>query len=253
MVKNIYSPFTVSVANDSPFTVLSQHLDDPLRPVPHVLADLHVESRFQEEFFPFFHLAAVHPDDDGEGAVDLACGLDDSLGNDVATHDASENVDEDTFDVAILENDLERLGDLFPGGSPPNVEEVGGLAANLVKNVEGRHGEPGAVYHAADVPLQLDVGEVVLAGIDFEGVELGVVEHVGVFPVAEHGVVVEVDFGVHRHQPPRLGDHQRVDLYQIAVLLQAGPVQVEDQVDAILADAPLEPECQGNLACLVGT
>ena len=178
--------------------------------------------------------------------------FDDPLGNDVAAHDAAEDVDEDPLDVRILQNDLEGLRHFFPGGPAPHVQEIGRLAAELLQDVEGCHGQSGAVHHAADVPVQLDVGEVVFAGVDFQGIELGVVEHVGVFAVAEHGVVVEGDLRIHRHQPAGLGDHQRVDLREKAVLFQAEAVQVEEQFHAVLADAPLEPQGEGDLARLVG-
>src|SRR6266704_1890411 len=105
--------------------ILTKHFDDSRRTVAEVLADLHVEPRLEEELLPFLYLAAVHPDHDGEGAVDLGGRLDDSLGDHVAAHDAAEDVDEHPFDVLVLEDDLERLRHLLPSSSPPHVEEVG--------------------------------------------------------------------------------------------------------------------------------
>src|SRR6516164_6111050 len=116
------------------FFSLSQHLDDPRRAVPKVFPYLDIEPRFQEKRLSFLYLAAVHSDDDGERAVDLVCSLDDSLGYDVAAHDAAENVDEDPFDVVVLEDDLERFGNLFPGGASPHIQEVGRFAAELLED-----------------------------------------------------------------------------------------------------------------------
>ncbi len=144
--------------------------------VAEVVGALHVEPRARQQLLPLFDLAAVHADHDRQGAVDLGGRFDDPLGDDVAAHDAAEDVDEDPLDVAVLENDLEGLGDLFAGRSAADVEEVGRLAAVLIEHVEGRHGQTGAVDHAADVAGQLDVGEVVFAGGDFQRVELRVVD-----------------------------------------------------------------------------
>ena len=184
--------------------------------------------------------------------MDLVGGVDDPLGDDVAAHDAAEDIDEDPLDIRVLEDDLEGFGDLFAAGAAANIEEVGRLAATFMEDVEGGHGQAGAVDQTTDAAVELDVGEVVFAGGDFEGVELRVVDHVGVLAMAEDGVVVEGDLGVHGHEPAGLGHHQRVDLDQGAVLLQAGAVEAEDELDAILAQAPLEAEGERDLARLVG-
>ena len=47
-----------------------------------------------------------------------------------------------------------------------DVEEVGGLAAIELDDVHGRHGEAGAVHHACDIPVKLDVVQVKLRRFD---------------------------------------------------------------------------------------
>ena len=59
-----------------------------------------------------------------------------------------------------------------------------------------RHGEAGAVDHAADVAVERDVGEVVLGGLDFLLVFFGDVAQRDDVGVAEERVVVEGDLGV---------------------------------------------------------
>jgi hypothetical protein len=60
-------------------------------------------------------------------------------------------------------------------GAAADVEEVRGLGAVELDDVHGRHGQAGAVDHAADVAVERDVGEVVLGGLDLLGVFLGLV------------------------------------------------------------------------------
>jgi hypothetical protein len=43
----------------------------------------------------------LEPDDDRKRKVELLGGVDDTLGNDVALHDASEDVDEDGLDLGV--------------------------------------------------------------------------------------------------------------------------------------------------------
>ena len=61
------------------------------------------------------------------------------------------------------EDHLERLGDLLGRGAAADVEEVRGLAAVQLDDVHRGHREAGAVDHAADVAVERDIVEVVLA------------------------------------------------------------------------------------------
>src|SRR3569623_881713 len=98
--------------------------------------------------------------------VHLPRGGDDAVGDDVAAHDAAEDVDQDALHCGIAQNDLERGGALFLGGAAADVEEVGRERAVQLDDVHRRHGEAGAVDHTADVSVELDVGEVVLGRLD---------------------------------------------------------------------------------------
>ncbi len=120
------------------------------------------------------------------------------MGDDIAAHDASEDVDEDAVDGGVGEDDAEGLGDGFFGCGASDIEEVGGFAVEEFDGVHGCHRESGAVDEASDVAVECDVGHAVLGGFDFCGVFFGwVCECLEVF-VAEHGVVVEVELRVDR-------------------------------------------------------
>ena len=86
---------------------------------------------------------------------------------------------------------------------PPTSRKFAGDAAGVLDDVHGGHGEAGAVHHAGDVAVELDVVERVLGGFDFERVFFGDVAQVLEFLVAEHGVVVEVDLAVEGEQACR--------------------------------------------------
>ena len=79
------------------------------------------------------------------------------------------------FDRRVLENDLEGCRHLLGGGAAAHVEEVGGEGTVQLDDIHRRHGEACAVDHAADVAVELDVGEVIFAGFDFGRVFLGLV------------------------------------------------------------------------------
>src|SRR4029078_612715 len=93
-------------------------------------------------------------------------GGDDAFGDRVAAHDAAEDVDEDRLHLRGGEHDLERLGHLLGRGAAADVEEVRRLAAEQLDRVHRRRGGAGAVDEAADVAVELDVGEVELARLD---------------------------------------------------------------------------------------
>ena len=80
-----------------------------------------------------------------------------------------------------------------------DVEEVGRVAARELDRVHRRHGQAGAVDHAADVTVQLDeVGDAGFLRAHLGRVflvDIAVVDDVGVFVL---GVVVEVELGVQR-------------------------------------------------------
>ena len=122
--------------------------------------------------------------------------LDDALGDLLAPGDAAEDVDEDRAHVLVVVDHVEGGRHHVGVGAAADVEEVGGLAADLVDDVERAHRQPGAVGDDADRAVEADVLQVLLLGQP-----LAVVEHLGRLPLgplrmAERGVAVEADLGV---------------------------------------------------------
>ena len=78
-------------------------------------------------------------------------------------HDAAEDVDQDALHVGIGGDDLERRRHLLLGGAAADVEEIRRRLAVELDDVHGRHGQAGAVDHAADGAVERDVVEIVAA------------------------------------------------------------------------------------------
>jgi hypothetical protein len=131
--------------------------------------------RVGEDVLALLHVGAFEAHDQRNLQVHFLRRGDDAVGDDVALHDAAEDVHQDALHRGIAENDLERRRHLLRGGAAAHVEEVGREFAVQLDDVHRRHGKARAVHHAADVAIELDVGEVVLAGLDFRRIFLGLV------------------------------------------------------------------------------
>ena len=108
-----------------------------------------------------------------EAILLVACN--DGLGELVASEDSTEDVHEDGFHFGVVVKELEGLGELVTLGAAADVQEVSWFSTILLNNIHGGHGESGAVDKAADISSDVDVVEVVLLGVCFFGVVLGLV------------------------------------------------------------------------------
>src|SRR5262245_60315109 len=109
-----------------------------------------------------------------------------ALRDQVAAHDAAEDVDEDRAHARVAQDQLEGLLHLLPVGPAAGVEEIRRAPTALLDHVERGHGETRAVHHAADVAVEPDVGEVDLLGEALAGILL-----VRVAQLRDVGVSVE--------------------------------------------------------------
>ena len=132
------------------------------------------------------------------------------------------------------------------GDAAADVQEVGRRAARVLDDVHGGHGQPGAVDHAADVAVELDVVEVRLRRLDLEGRFFAQVPHGVDIGVAGEGVVVEVHLGVQGQDRALAGHDERVDLRQRGVRGLEGPIEGGDELDGLLMGLAFEPELEGQ-------
>ncbi len=166
-------------------------------------------------FLPEFDIGAFEPHDKRHLEAHFLHGRDHALGDDVAFHDAAEDVDQDALHGRIGGDDLEGRGDLFLRRTAADIEEVRRLGTVELDDVHGRHGQACAVDHAADVPVERDISEIVLRGLDLLLVFLALVAQVDDVGMTEQRVVVEGDLGVEDAQMPVLHDDQRVHLEKL--------------------------------------
>ena len=112
---------------------------------------------------------------------------------------------------------LERVDDALRTAAAAEIAEVGRTAAGQRDQIEGRHDQPGAVPEHADLPVELDVGDALLArGALLDRHRLGVAHRRDIL-VAKERVVVDRDLGVQCEKLAGLGHDQRVDLAESRV------------------------------------
>src|SRR5690606_30116132 len=154
--------------------------------------------------------------------------------------------------AVVLEHDLEGFGDLFSGCAAADVQEVGRLAAEQLDGVHGRHGQTSAVDQAADVAVELDVGQIEFAGFDFGGVFFVQVAVGDELRVAEQGVRVEVELGVQGDDVALAVAVQRVDFDQRGVGVHVALVELLEHVSGLVGRTAGQADGFGDLFGLFG-
>mmetsp|Transcript_25050 Transcript_25050/g.48641 ORF Transcript_25050/g.48641 Transcript_25050/m.48641 type:complete len:360 (-) Transcript_25050:338-1417(-) len=175
------------------------------------------EARSLDDLFAQIDVRALEAHDERDLEANFLDRTHDTLGNDVALHDAAEDVDEDGLDAVVGGNDLEGGRDLLALGAAADVEEVGRLPAVGSDDVHRRHREARAVDHASDVAVEADVVEVPLVGSNLARVLLRGVTLREDRRLSEGGVVVEANLRVRGEELAILVLCQRVDLDHRAV------------------------------------
>src|SRR5688572_26244698 len=210
-----------------------------------------VEPGFRQDLPPLLGVRALEPHHERYAHAELGGRGHHALGDQVAAHDAAEDVHEDRAHLLVAQDQLEGFLHLVLVGAAAGVEEVRRPAAADGDHVERRHRKACAVDHAADVAVEPDVGEVDLLGGALTRVLLVRVAQRGDVGVPVERVVVEVQLAVEREQLPLLRDDERVDLDQRGVPFDEQPVEpAQERVEA-LALRGVEREGTRDLADLI--
>ncbi|KAF5294507.1 hypothetical protein FQA39_LY19341 [Lamprigera yunnana] len=115
------------------------------------------QARFGQHLLAQLFVGALHAHDQRHLQVHGLAGGDDAGGDGVALHDAAEDVDQNAFNLGVLEHDLEGFGHLLGRGATAYVEEVGGLRPPNSLMVYGGHGQTGALTGSGPMlPVQAD-------------------------------------------------------------------------------------------------
>src|SRR5262249_31321102 len=151
--------------------------------------------------------------------------VDDTIGNEVAAHDAAEDVDQHRAHPAVGKDQFERRCHTLAGGTAADIEKVGGLAAVQLDQVHGCHGESRTVHHAGDIAVERYVVEIVLGGPALHRIFLAGIAQLRELRMTEQGVVVDVDLRIERHEHPLARHDEWIDLDEAQVLLQVELVE----------------------------
>ena len=122
------------------------------------------DSGVEDDLATLLGVGAVETDDDRCPQLDSAKALDDAVGDLLAPCDSAEDVDEDRAHVLVVVDHIERCGHHVGARPAADVEEVGGLAAHLIDDVERAHRQPGAVGDDAHRAVEADVLQILLLG-----------------------------------------------------------------------------------------
>jgi hypothetical protein len=226
--------------------------DDLLGGVVEVFRRDDVEARVADDLLALLDVGTLRRTTSGTCRPTVFHRREHAAGDHVALHDAAEDVDENALHLRVRGDDLEGRGDLLLRGAAAHIEEVRGLLAVELDDVEGRHGEAGAVHHAADGAIERDVGEVVLGGLDLLLVLLREVAERDDFRVTVEGVRVEGDLRVQALQVPVRGDDERVDLQHAHVAGHEGLEELGGDVLGLLGERAREAQRLGDRPPVVG-
>src|SRR6266702_7690002 len=132
-------------------------LHDLLRGVVEIVGRHHVQAGFTDDLLAELDIGAFEADHQRHAETRFTHRRRDAFGDDVALHDTTEDVDENALHVRVGGDDLEGGRDLLLAGAAADIEEVCRRHAVELDDVHRRHGEAGAVDHAADIAVEGDV------------------------------------------------------------------------------------------------
>ena len=185
-----------------------------MRGFPEIRRHIHLQPRFKENVASFFRIGSLKTNHHGQGDADFFRSLDHAVGNPFTSHDASENIDENTFDFSVLEEDAKSGCDGLLGSASAHVQKVGGFGTGQLDHVHRGHGQARPVHHAPDVPVQFHVVEVTGARLDFQRfLFVQITKRLDVL-MLEQRVVVKGDLPVEGNELLVGGNHQGIDLDQ---------------------------------------
>src|SRR5699024_3325943 len=132
--------------------------DDLVGGVGQALCRDDFEVTFVEHLAALFRICAFQANHHRNLQADFPDCLDNTFGNQITAHDTAKDVDQNGLDVGAGSNQLERLGHPFGRGATADIEEIRRRAAMQLDQIHGAHGQAGAVDHATDIAVELNVG-----------------------------------------------------------------------------------------------
>jgi len=208
------------------------------------------EARVLKHLNTLSDVGTLKTNNKGNLEVEVTSSSNDTFSNDIALHDTTEDVDEDSLDLGIRGEDLESLLDLLGGSTTTDIEEVSGGTTVELNNIHGSHGETSTVHHAADVTIETDVVEVEEGSSDFTRVLHGGITESEDLLLAESSVIIEVDLGIDA-VALAVSNNEGVDLDLSSIKSDEHLVEVLELLHRISLDGILEAEDVSSLGDLL--
>src|SRR5256886_9846817 len=189
-----------------------------------------------EDLPALLRVRPVEPDDDRIARhVEPVDGREDPARTRVAGGDTAEDVEEDRRALRVARDHLEGVHDALRAAAAAEIAEVRRAPARLRDDVHGGHSEPRAVGEDADVPVELHVGDALLARERLDRVGGGRIAPFCDVRMAEEAAVVDGELRVERLHLTLRGDDQRVDLAEHRVELDERAIELlDDRRDLLL-------------------
>lgn len=126
----------------------------------------------------------------------LLVGADDGGGEVVASEDSTEDVHKDSFDLGVVVEELEGLGQCITLCTTTDIKEVSRLTTVELDDIHGGHGETSAVDEAADVTSDVDIIKIKALGVLLTSVILSFIFDGCEVLLAEESVRIDGDLAV---------------------------------------------------------
>lgn len=208
------------------------------------------EARVLKHLNTLSDVGTLKTNNKGNLEVEVTSSSNDTFSNDIALHDTTEDVDEDSLDLGIRGEDLESLLDLLGGSTTTDIEEVSGGTTVELNNIHGSHGETSTVHHAADVTIETDVVEVEEGSSDFTRVLHGGITESEDLLLAESSVIIEVDLGIDA-VALAVSNNEGVDLDLSSIKSDEHLVEVLELLHGVSLDGILKAEDVSSLGDLL--
>src|SRR5580692_5418909 len=167
----------------------------------HSVSHDEIETGIHQDLLAFVHVRTFEAQHHGKLDVSLLRGFYHSCGQRIHAQNTAKDVDQHRFHALIAEQDFKRVRHLLGISAAAYVEEICGHAAGILDDIHRRHRQSGAVNHAADAAVELDVVQAVLRSLDLERIFLRNVAQFTNIGMAEERIVIERQLGVESEQP----------------------------------------------------
>src|ERR1051325_4022572 len=221
-----------------------------LRCILHSIRNREVQTRLTNDALTLFNVCSFEPHNDRNLNPEIACRFNHTTRHHVAAHDAAEDIDQHCPDILIRKQNSKCSFNSFLRRAAANVEKVSRLPTREFDDVHRCHRESGAVHHARDVAVELDVVEIKFGRFDLERLFFVEVAQIEKLLVTKERVVVKVDLRVECDETAVFRQQKRIDLGERCVHLFVRGVKRLHELHRLTHERSRQAETESKFACL---